>query len=45
MEFKLEQSLSHCIEAVAKREYEQVLSAYSLGGSKKMLSWQKSWNC
>lgn len=26
MEFKLEPSLSHCIEAVAKREYEQVLS-------------------
>jgi len=31
MEIKLEPSLSHCIETVAKREYERVLNALLRG--------------
>jgi hypothetical protein len=31
MDIKLEPSLSHCIETVAKREYERVLSALLRG--------------
>ena len=35
--------LEHCIETVAKREYELVLSNYS-HGSGEIKDWKRSWS-